>query len=199
MARTDRQPRQRLDPDERRAAILTAAAVEFARQAYPQVKISTIAAQAGASDALVYRYFAGKDDLYAEVVRRALRELLERQDAALAALPAGVPVRDRVRAMVIVHLDHVAEQPASWALPLNHPSVVDGVRAEARRDQVEHLRSLLAPNEQLRHAYALWGWFGLLDAACLHWAGRGCPPDDRWSLIDAALGALEGALGDWAA
>ena len=33
----------------------------------------------------------------------------------------------------------------------------------------------------------------------LHWGNKGCPEEDQWALIDAALGALEGALGDWAA
>ena len=53
--------------------------------------------------------------------------------------------------------------------------------------------------EQARHRYALWGYLGFIDAACLHWVERGCPDEERWGVIDAALGALEGGLGDWAA
>ena len=203
MGRTDRRPRQRLEPDERRAAILHAAADVFAARAYSEVTIASIAAHAGASDALIYRYFAGKEGLYTEIVRLAIADLLDRQAAALDDLPAGVPVRDRIRTATIVYLDHIAADPAAWAMPLRQPGTEPAATAElrtrARQEYVDHLRALLAPSDQARHEYALWGYFGFLDAACLHWVDRSCPTDDRWALIDAALGALEGALGDWAA
>lgn len=201
MPRTDRQPRRRLDPDTRRSAILDAAARSFAEHPYAEVTISSIASRASASDALLYRYFNGKEDLYAEIVRFAIDDLLRRQAAALDALPAGVPVRDRVRAATIVYLDHIAAHAAAWAMPLSSPGAeppaAAAIRAQARRDYVARLRKLLSPSDQMRHEYALWGYFGFLDAACLRWVERDCPADERWSLIDAALGALEGALGDW--
>jgi hypothetical protein len=83
--------------------------------------------------------------------------------------------------------------------PGTEPSTAADIRLKARRDYVQRLGSMLAQNSQPRHEYALWGYFGFLDAACLHWVERGCPDHDRHPLIDAALGALEGALGDWAA
>ena len=76
---------------------------------------------------------------------------------------------------------------------------LESVRARARSDYVERLGRLLGPGEQPRRRYALWGYLGFIDAACLHWVERGCPDEERWGLIDAALGALEGGLGDWAA
>lgn len=203
MARTDRQPRTRLDPDSRRTAILGAATAAFAAHPYAEVTISSIAGRAGASDALLYRYFSSKEELYAEIVQLAIDGLLNRQAAALEALPPGVPVRDRVREATRVYLDHIATHPAAWAMPLRNPgtepSATAVIRLNARRDYVQRLRSMLAPSSQARHEYALWGYFGFVDAACLHWVERSCPDDDRQPLIDAALGALEGALGDWAA
>lgn len=203
MARTDRQPRRRLDPDARRAAIIDAAAQAFVEQSYIEVTVSAIAARAGASEALLYRYFASKDDLYAQIVRLAIDDLIDRQAAALDALPAGVPVRDRLREATLVYLDHIAHHPAAWALPLSapgfEPQAAAAIRTQTRRDYVQRLRALLAPSNAPRHEYALWGYFGFLDAACLRWVERGCPDDERWALIDAALGALHGALGDWAA
>lgn len=203
VARTDRTPRQRLEPHERRGAILAAAAEAFAAAPYDEVPLSLVAARAGASEALVYRYFRGKAELYAEVLRLAVAELLGRQAAALAELPDGVPVRDRLRATTLVYLDHIAAHPTGWASPLHRvgtePEVAARIRRETRMEYVERLRALLAPSRTARHEYALWGYFGFLDAACLQWVDRGCPSDDRWSLLDASLGALEGALGDWAA
>jgi len=209
VTRTDRRPRRRLDPDARRAAILDAAADAFAERPYDEVTVSAIAAQAGASGALLYRYFAGKEDLYAEIVRLAISDLLDRQAARLRDLPPGVSVRDRVRAATTVYLDHIADHPAAWALPLRRPGseppVVAGIRAEARREYVQRLRALLtpeapgasegpdAPDAHPRQDYAVWGYFGFLDAACLRWVERGCPDADRAPLVDAALGALEGA------
>ena len=55
MARTDRRPRRRLDPDSRRAAILEAAAAAVAAHPYAEVPISSIAAEACSTNALVYR------------------------------------------------------------------------------------------------------------------------------------------------
>ena len=82
---------------------------------YAEVTISSIAAEAYSSNALVYRYFANKEDLYAEVVRVAIADLLTRQAEALDALPDGVPVRDRIRAATMVYLDHIATHPNAWA------------------------------------------------------------------------------------
>jgi AcrR family transcriptional regulator len=202
MARTDRQPRQRLDPDARRGAILTAAADVFASKTYGEVTIAMIAARAGASDALLYRYFTGKENLYTEVVSAALADLLARQGAVLDRLPSGVPVRDRVREATVVYLDHIAAHPIAWATLLRsgaEPSTATLLRSQARGEYVDRLRRLLTPSSQPRHEYALWGYFGFLDAACLHWVDGGCREDERWPLIESALGALEGALGDWAA
>jgi hypothetical protein len=73
------------------------------------------------------------------------------------------------------------------------------VRARARQEYVDRLRGVLVPSAAPRHEYALWGFFGFLDAACLRWVEEGCPDDRRHPLLDAAVGALEGALGDWGA
>ncbi|GAA0252637.1 helix-turn-helix domain-containing protein [Cryptosporangium japonicum] len=201
MNRPDRRPRRRLDPGQRQETILTAAAEAFREHGYAGTAVSVIAARAGASEALVYRYFAGKDQLYAALVRRAIDALLAQQAEALRALPDGVPARDRLRATTLVYLDHIAGHPEAWAVPFRHPggepAAAAAVRADARRDYVERLRALLSPRTGLRREFALWGYFGFLDAACLRWVDAGCPADARWSLIDAALGALEGALGDW--
>ncbi|MBM9467978.1 TetR/AcrR family transcriptional regulator [Nakamurella leprariae] len=203
MSRVDRAPRRRLDPDQRRAAILAAAEVAFRDQPYEQVALAEVARAAGGSEALLYRYFPTKGELYAALVRRTIAEIHTRQQDALTALPDGVPVRDRVRALVVVVLDMVAAHPQAFAASMlashRDPEPAAAVRREARRADVDRLRDLLASSTTRRHVFALEGWFGLLDAACLHWAGLGCPADDREPLIAAALGALEGALGDWAA
>lgn len=203
MPRTDRIPRRRLDPDARREAILAAAAEAFSREQYADVTVASVARLAGSSDALLYRYFAGKDQLYTAVVELAIKDLLDRQATALAELPAGVPVRDRILTATSVYLDHIAHHPQAWALPLSglasEPAITAAVRTRARGEYVERLRALLTPSVTARHEYALWGYFGFLDAACLRWVHEQCPDEGRDPLLDAAVGALEGALGDWGA
>ena len=198
--RADRAPRRRLDVDQRREAILTAARSLYAKAPYPEVPISQIAQAAGASPALVFHYFGSKAALYAAVVDAAIQALGDAQRTAQAQLGPGVSARDRVRASLLVYLDHIATHPATWAAPLlggEEPREALDLRHRARAGYVAALRDLLRPATWARHDYALWGYFGFLDQACLHWVETGCPGTDRHALIDAALGALEGALGDW--
>jgi AcrR family transcriptional regulator len=198
--RVDRFPRRRLDVDQRREAIRAAARRLFADAPYPEVSIAEIARAAGASPALVFHYFASKASLYATVVDDAIQTLADAQRSAQAKLDGGVPVRDRVRVSLLVYLDHIATHPAAWAAPLlggEEPRQALDARHRARAAYVVALRDLLKPAGLARHEYALWGYFGFLDQACLHWVQAGCPDADRHAVIDAALGALEGALGDW--
>lgn len=197
--RTDRRPRQRLDIQQRRETILEAAGRCYAGAPYAEVSVADIATAADASPALVFHYFGSKAGLFAAVVEASIEQLRSRQAAADAALSPGVPARDRVRASLLVYLDHIADHPAAWAAPLTgsgEPAEAVAVRRQARAEYVRSLAALLAP-DTTRHEYALWGYFGFLDQACLHWVEAGCPHDQRHAIVDAALGALEGALGDW--
>ncbi|SDB93027.1 DNA-binding transcriptional regulator, AcrR family [Raineyella antarctica] len=200
--RTDRAPRRRLDEATRRAMILAAAGAAFDEAPYARVSVSAVAAAAEASEALAYRYFGTKADLYAAVLRARLEDLADRRHAAVAALPANTSARDRVAAVLAIELGHAAAHPLTWAAPFlsgNEPPEALVVRREARAIDEQELRTLLRPAEGARYTYALWGWFGFVDGACLHWVQAGCPQDERWPLVEAALGALQGALGDWGA
>lgn len=198
-SRPDRAPRRRLDVDERRGAILTAARSLYAKAPYPEVSIAQIAQAAGASPALVFHYFNSKAALYAAVVDAAIEALADAQRAAQAQLDPGVSVTDRVRASLRVYLDHIATHPSTWAAPLlggEEPREALDLRQRARARYVVALRDLLKPANGARQDYALWGYFGFLDQACLRWVEAGCPDTERRALIDAALGALQGALDD---
>jgi hypothetical protein len=120
--------------------------------------------------------------------------------SAQAQLGQGASARDRVRASLLIYLDHIATHPTTWAAPLlgrEEPREALDVRHRARAGYVAALRNLLKPAAWARNDYALWGYFGFLDQACLRWVETGCPESGRHALIDAALGALEGALGEW--
>jgi AcrR family transcriptional regulator len=60
--------------DDRREQIKQAALRLFARRGFDGTKTSLIAAEAGISEGLIYRYFSSKDELYAELVEQLMEE-----------------------------------------------------------------------------------------------------------------------------
>ena len=202
-SRTDKRPRLRMDPAERRELILSAASRAFASRPYEEVSLAEIAEEAQASEALVHKYFVGKAGIYAQVLQGAVDELAERTRQADAALPEGSSARDRVRASVLTYLDFIAERSPGWMayqiLAGHEPGEAARVRQEAREAAVRALAEVVGGSRGHRDDFAFWGYLGFLDDACLRWVRAGCPNDQRHSLVDAALGCLEGALGDWRA
>lgn len=200
MSDSDAQPR-RLDPATRRAAILASARLAFASRPYDQVSLAAVGRGAGVSEALVHKYFDGKAGLFAELTQEAVDRLLAAQAAADAALPPGSSRRDRVRSSLLVHLDHVASHPVGWSAPLmgsaDDPEAARAIRQAASERYVALLQDLLGGRDDLRSRYAIHGYLGHVQASCLNWSLRGCPDEERWPLVEAALGALQGALGDW--
>ena len=192
-----------MDPAERRELILSAASRAFASRPYEEVSLAEIAEEAQASEALVHKYFVGKACIYAQVLQGAVDELAERTRRADDALPEGSSARDRVRASVLTYLDFIAERSPGWMayqiLAGHEPGEAARVRQEAREAAVRALAEVVGGSRGHRDDFAFWGYLGFLDDACLRWVHAGCPDDQRHSLIDAALGCLEGALGDWRA
>ena len=192
-----------MDPAERRELILSAASRAFASRPYEEVSLAEIAEEAQASEALVHKYFVGKAGIYAQVLQGAVDELADRTRRADDALPEGSSAWDRVRASVLTYLDFIAERSPGWMayqiLAGHEPGEAARVRQEAREAAVRALAEVVGGSRGHRDDFAFWGYLGFLDDACLRWVHAGCPDDQRHSLIDAALGCLEGALGDWRA
>ncbi|EHM90203.1 hypothetical protein HMPREF0975_02857 [Actinomyces sp. oral taxon 849 str. F0330] len=126
-------------------------------------------------------------------------ELAERTRRADDALPEGSSARDRVRTSVLTYLNFIAERSPGWVtyqVPAEHDPGDEAarVRREAREAAVA---GVIGGSRGHRDDFAFWGYLGFLDDACLRWVHAGCPNDQPHSLIDAALGRLEGALSDW--
>jgi AcrR family transcriptional regulator len=196
--RTDRLPRRRLDPEQRRTAILDAARESFATAPYAAVSVAGIATAAGSSEALVHRYFTSKTGLYVAVVTEGIDELLTRQVAADTALGPRAAPRLRLATSIEVYLEVISNSPVGWAAPLRDahsdvPAAAE-LRARARDRYVELLRGILGLAADPVADHALHGYLGFLDAACLSWVGAGCPPAQRAPLVAMAVAALAGAL-----
>ncbi|SDT75989.1 TetR/AcrR family transcriptional regulator [Actinoplanes derwentensis] len=196
MPRTDRRPRQRLDAETRRLEILRVAGEAFGAQPYDRVSVARVAETAGASEALVHRYFAGKSGLYIAVIEAGVGQLLDRQRDAIEATPGGS--RDRLATTVGIYLDVVAEWSTGWLNPVQSPSgepaAAVGLRREVRDTYADLLRELLKLPDDPRLDYAIYGYLSFLDAACQCWAERGYPAGDRGLITDQAIAALTAAL-----
>ncbi len=201
MRTQDRRTRQRLGPQARTDAILAAATAAFTGDPYSEVSVGAVATAAGASEALVYRYFENKAGLYTAVVRDQLERLAAGQRAAVTALPPNTGARDHVRVTIEAVLESVKDLHVAWASPFftgaDEPAAVQDLRAHYRSELVAELTGQLRNPDYRRAQLAIAGFLGFLGAAASEWVEDGCPADDRGPLVDAALGALEGALGDW--
>jgi AcrR family transcriptional regulator len=84
-ARPDRTtpPRVRMSGKERREQLLDIGRALFARKGFDGTSVEEIAEKAGVSKPVVYEHFGGKEGLYAVVVDREVRRLLDRVTAAL--------------------------------------------------------------------------------------------------------------------
>lgn len=193
--------RRRLSPQERRSSIVGAAAAAFDASGPDEVVVSGIAASAGVSEALVYHYFASKADLYGAAVAARLAALEDAMAAALAQLHEHQSSRDRVRTCLLAQLDHAAEHPAPWAHTLDaipgEPRPAAEARTATRERHLALLASFLHADSRPQRHYALVGHITHVGGLIREWARRGCATTERHAVVDVALGALEGALGDW--
>lgn len=79
--------RKRLLKADRRASILDAASKVFAEHGREGAKTQRIAAEAGVSEALIFRHFPSKDALYCAVLRKLIRD----QDASFRSIGVMTP------------------------------------------------------------------------------------------------------------
>jgi len=104
--------RRRLSAGERRAGILDAALVVFAKGGYHGSSIDQIARTAGISKALIYEHFPSKDELHVELIQGHARELFARlaANASIAAGPA------RLEAGLDAYFSFVEERREAWRM-----------------------------------------------------------------------------------
>ncbi|WP_370022603.1 TetR/AcrR family transcriptional regulator [Planotetraspora sp. GP83] len=167
---TVRPVRRRLSVDRRREELIAAALELFSRQDAEDVSIDDVAAAAGASRALVYHYFGGKQELYVAALRSAAEEL----EARLRFQGGGEPI-DKLSRGLARYFDFVEEHAAGFAAllrggPANRAGeigeIVDGVRQRLLRLIMNQLR-VGAPGPVLR--ITLTSWVASVETAGLDW------------------------------
>ena len=85
---------------EKRAAILVAAKALFIRNAFAGTSMDAIAADAGVSKLTVYSHFGDKDNLFREVIRSRIQDLLPEETYLF---DARVDIRDTLLRVALTH------------------------------------------------------------------------------------------------
>jgi TetR/AcrR family transcriptional regulator len=102
------------DYDNKRAAILSAAARVFADGGYDRTSMATLAGECGVSKALLYHYYASKEALLHDILCSHLEALA----AAVEDAPAGPP-EARLRALISALLEAYRDADAEHRLQAN--------------------------------------------------------------------------------
>jgi len=88
-------PRRRVSREERRRRLLAAAREEFASAGLSGARTRSIAERAGVAEALLYRHFGSKEELFREAVLSPLQAMMDDLEGVAGALPPDTDERQR--------------------------------------------------------------------------------------------------------
>ncbi|WP_246268694.1 TetR/AcrR family transcriptional regulator [Nonomuraea typhae] len=169
-AEAARPARRRLSVDRRREELMAAALELFSKRDAEDVSIDDVASAAGASRALVYHYFGGKQELYVAALKSAAQQL----ESRLRPQEGGRPL-DNLTAGLRRYFDFVEEHAAGFAAllrggPANRAGevgeIVDGVRQRLFRLIQQQMR-VEQPSPVLRTT--IRSWIASVETAGLDW------------------------------
>src|ERR1700686_4919597 len=131
----DHPPRMgsRGQPEESRAAILQAAAREFAEYGIAGARIHAIAREAHVNKALLYYYFTDKETLYGAVLDNAFSGMKAK---VFEALDSELPPREKIIAYVGAYFDFIASNQI-------YPKLMQREMMRAREGHSEHIDRLV--------------------------------------------------------
>ncbi len=133
-------PRTRMTGSERREQLISVARQLFAERGFEATSIEEIALRAKVSKPVVYEHFGGKEGLYAVVVDREMRVLLER---IVSALSAGHP-RELLEQAALALLGYIQDSADGFRILVRDSPVAtaSGTFSSLLNDiasQVEHI------------------------------------------------------------
>ncbi|MEV1248918.1 TetR/AcrR family transcriptional regulator [Nonomuraea sp. NPDC050022] len=156
--------------DRRREELMAAALELFSTRDAEDVSIDDVASAAGASRALVYHYFGGKQELYVAALKSAADQL----ESRLRPQGGGRPL-DELASGLGRYFDFVEEHAAGFAAllrggPANRAGevgeIVDGVRQRLFR-LIQRQMRVERPSPVLRTT--LRSWIASVETAGLDW------------------------------
>lgn len=120
-------------PEESRAAILKAAAKEFAESGVAGARTDAIAREAGVNKALLYYYFRDKETLYGAVLDDAFAGL---KNAVFQALDSDLPPREKIIAYAGSYFDFIASNQL-------YPRLMQREMMRAREGHSQHFDKMV--------------------------------------------------------
>lgn len=186
---------RRLSVEQRRCQLITTALGLFSRLPPEEVSLEEVAAAAGVSRPLVYRYFpGGKQQLYEASLRSAATDLERCFDE-----PQVGPLTSRLRRALERYLEFIQEHDAGFTALLRGGSVVETSSTTAIVDEVRRhaahqiLRHLGATDPGPLLTMTVRTWISSVEAASLIWLDEGrsmpCAKLRDW-LVDQLMAAL---------
>ncbi|MGW5875517.1 TetR family transcriptional regulator [Nocardiopsis terrae] len=132
--------RKRMTGRERRQQLLEIGRELFAERGFDATSVEEIAARAGVSKPVVYEHFGGKEGIYAVVVDREMRTLLDMMGEALTADHA----RNKIEKAALALLRYVEEDSVGFRVLTRDSHVASGTGSFAGlindiASQVEHI------------------------------------------------------------
>src|SRR6202163_2661834 len=125
-------------PEESRAAILQAAAKEFAEHGIAGARTDAIAHEAGVNKALLYYYFKDKETLYGAVLDNAFSGL---KATVFRVLDSDLPPREKIMAYVGAYFDFIASNQT-------YPRLMQREMMRAREGQSQHIEKVIKSHIQ---------------------------------------------------
>jgi AcrR family transcriptional regulator len=134
--------------------MLQAAGEAFATYGFHGSSMDEIARAAGVSKPMLYRYFGGKENLYAAYLRLAGQELIER---VRAPDTRGQPPLERLRAGLKAFFAYVEDHRAGWTVLHGETTAPNDAHiaqevAELRR-RIVHMLTTLFGDSAFAHAF----------------------------------------------
>jgi TetR/AcrR family transcriptional regulator len=120
-------------PEESRAAILQAAAKEFAELGIAGARTDAIAREAQVNKALLYYYFNDKEELYGAVLDDAFSGM---RSKVFRVLDSDLPPREKILAYVGAYFDYIASNQT-------YPKLMQREMMRAREGHSQHIDRLV--------------------------------------------------------
>jgi AcrR family transcriptional regulator len=164
-----------------RRQVLVQVATDAIRRLGPDVSMDAMAAEAGITKPILYRYFGDREGLVTAVADCFADELVARLEKVIA----GAPARDQTRRAIDCYVGFIEEDPALYGFFAHHAavggpavqSVVDRVAATLARNLGEALRGAGADSAPAE-TWA-YGIVGMVHLAGARWAAHPTIPRHR--------------------
>jgi AcrR family transcriptional regulator len=148
MTASSPRPKARMTGTQRREQLIGIGRAVFAERGYEAASVEEIAERADVSKPLVYEHFGGKEGLYAVIVDREVRTLV---DSILGALDATDHPREAVEGSALAFLTYIEEHREGFQILVRDapvgtttgtlPSVLGEVAARAESILAKHFKA----------------------------------------------------------